>query len=105
MRAFRDDAWRLVGSVGFFIADVSDLGCGGLLADRRNVIMPTVHAQSEAQESSLPGLPVNDSVVARRSCGAQLDFKCRGAVRMDTAHPHSGTTKVNLVHVEECAHS
>ena len=42
------------------------MGCEGSLADRRNLIMATVHAQSEAQNSSLPGLPVNDSVVARR---------------------------------------
>jgi len=92
------------GSVGFFIAEVSDLGCGGLLADRRNLIIATVHAQSEAQDSSLPGLPVYDNVVARRSSGAQLDSKCSAGVGMDTAQPYSGTTKVNLVHVEECAH-
>ena len=91
-------------SVGFFVAEVSDFGCEGLLADRRKLIMATVHTQSEAQDSSLPGLPVNDSVVARRSSGAQLDSQCSGAVRMDTAQPHIGTAKVNLVHVEECAH-
>jgi hypothetical protein len=50
------------------------LGCGGLLADGRNVIMPTVHAQSEAQGGSLSGLPVSGKVVARRFCGGQLDF-------------------------------
>jgi hypothetical protein len=66
-------------------------------------MIATVHAQSEAQDSSLPCLPVYDNVVARRSCGAQLDSKCSAGVRMDTAQPHSLTTKVNLVHVEECA--
>jgi len=66
--------------------------------------MATVHAQSEAQVSSLRSLPVNNSVVAWRSCGAQLDLRCRSVVRIHTAQPPSGTTKVNLVHVEECAH-
>ena len=63
--------------------------------------MVAVHTQSEAQRGSIAGLAVNDSIIARRSCGGQFDFKKRDAVGLDTAKPHSRTTKVNLVHVEE----
>jgi hypothetical protein len=66
--------------------------------------MMTVHAQSEAQGGSLARLPVNDGVIARRFCGGQFDFEERDGVGLDAAHPHSGTTMVKLVHVEERVH-
>jgi len=47
--------------------------------------MVAVHTQSEAQRGSIAGLAVNDSVVARRSCSGQFDFKKRDAVGLDTA--------------------
>src|SRR5215469_401093 len=66
--------------------------------------MVAVHTQSAAQCDSLAGLAVNDSVIARRFCSGQFDFKKRDAVGLDTAQPHSRTTKVNLVHVVERVH-
>jgi len=87
---------------------IRDLGRPGdlihLWADRLNVMMATVHTQSEAQDGSLARLAVNNGVIARRFCGGQFDFKERDAVGLDAAHPHSGTTKVKLVHVEERVH-
>ena len=68
------------------------------------MIVVAVHTQSEAQCGSIAGLAVNDSVIARRSSSGQFDFKNRDAVGLDTAQPHSRTTKVNLVHVEERVH-
>src|SRR6516164_3129038 len=66
--------------------------------------MVAVHTQSAAQCGSLAGLAVNDSVIARRFYSGQFDFKKRDAVGLDTAQPHSRTTKVNLVHVVERVH-
>src|SRR5215472_10302881 len=66
--------------------------------------MVAVHTQSAAQCDSLAGLAVNDSVIARRFYSGQFDFKKRDAVGLDTAQPHSRTTKVNLVHVVERMH-
>src|SRR5215472_14535176 len=75
-----------------------------LWADRLNVMMATVHAQSEAQDGSLARLAVNNSVIARCFCGGQFDFKEGDPVGLDASHPHRGTTKVKLVHVEERVH-
>jgi len=47
--------------------------------------MVAVHTQSEAQCGSIAGLAVNDSVIARRFCSGQFDFKKRDAVGLDTA--------------------
>src|SRR6516225_7946968 len=66
--------------------------------------MVAVHTQSAAQCGSLASLAVNDSVIARRFYSGQFDFKKRDAVGLDTAQPHSRTTKVNLVHVVERVH-
>ena len=76
-----------------------------LWADRLNVMMVTVDAQSEAQDGSFARLAINNGVIARRFCGGQFDFKERDAVGLDAAHPQSGTIRVKLVHVEKRVHS